>query len=259
MIRKLLFFIFTVLAILSPDVLSGQEGKIRLIGIETGSDYQACQSTNYDFIRGTVDVSTFGINNDVNNLSLSFQKWYVGAKVEYRIYQNKIGIFSGIRFSQAKSSLSKSTTYSGTSNFFYLLNKQEGTTTEFLKITEINRTSNYLGIPAGIKYHLFSIFSMNVFVKAAGEINYYFNTTSDVKFYNNEMEPYKDEVLEKFKDPNKLLIMFYGAFGLRIGKTNKANISIESVAPSYIITKNPSGLVESQTGGGFQINIQIPF
>ncbi|MEA3445350.1 MAG: hypothetical protein U9R19_11575 [Bacteroidota bacterium] len=247
------------LFIVNHATINGQEVMSRFVGVESGINYQACESTNYDFIRGTVDVSTFGINDDVNSLNMSFEKWYFGIKSEYRFKENKVGLLYGIRFSQVNSSLSKSTTYASSTTFFYLLNKQESTTTEFLKVKEIIQSSNYLGVPIELKYYLFNIISLRFYIKGSAEISYRLSTNTNVVFHNSEMEAYESEVADKFDKPNNLLVMLYGAGGIKIGKDSNVNLSIETHVPSIILTNNVSGLVNPIAGTGFQINIQIPF
>lgn len=259
MFKTIISILLLGLLLSKADALLGQEDRVRFIGLESGINFHICESTNYDFIRGNVDVSTYGINEDVNNLSMTFQKWNVGAMSEFRFKRNKVGLLCGLRFSQVNSTLSKSTDYSSNLNFFYLLNKQEGTTTEFLKVKEINQYSNYVGVPIELKYFLFHILGLRFYAKGAAEFSYRLKTNTNVMFYNSEMEPYEQEVIEKFKEPNDFLVMLYGAGGVKIGKDTKTSLSLEIILPSLFLTDNNSGLVSPLTGSGFQLNIQIPF
>ncbi|MCK4662742.1 MAG: hypothetical protein KAT68_07750 [Bacteroidales bacterium] len=248
----LVFFLFLI-----TDTLFGQQERYRFIGVESGIDFQDCELPEFEFIRG--DISSYGAGNVANDLMWYFQKWYLGIKIEIRSNNNKFGLFSGLRYTKINTSLGKFSNWSSNTDFFYLLYKQEGTTTEYLKIKEINQSSNYLGIPIEIRYLPFKTGLFRLFFKAAAEINYRLNTTSDVVFYNNAMEYYQDDVINKFDEPNNFYSTLYFSVGWKFGKDNKPNINLEASFPSFFLTDNSSGLVKPITGGGFQLNIQIPF
>ncbi|MCF8370874.1 MAG: hypothetical protein K9H64_04575 [Bacteroidales bacterium] len=239
--------------------LHGQEDRVRFIGVESGIDFQICESTEYDFIRGDVDVSMYGLNDGANNLTLSLQNWYIGTKAEIRTKNNRFGLSTGVRFSQITSSMSKSTGWSGTADFFYILNKQEGTSTEYLRVKEINQVSNYLGIPVEIKFYPTKPYFVRFFIKGAALISGRLNTSNNVVFYSDEMNPYQNDVINKFDEPKFFLGMVHGSVGIKFGHEDNINLSLEAATPSIIFTENSSSLLKPMFGGGLQLNILIPF
>lgn len=259
MFRTIITFFLAGIFFMQPAAVKGQEENLKFLGIESGATYHPTESVHYDFIRGNVDVSTFGIGDNNNSLSMDFQKWYVGAKTEFRFKENKIGLLCGVRFSEVNSSLSKSTSYSSNLNFFYLLNKQEGTTTEFLKIKTINQNSTYIGVPVEFKLFLSNIAQIRFYVKVAAEFSYRLKTNTNVMFYNPEMEPFEPEVAGKFDAPADFFLSVYGAGGIQFGNESKFNITVEAIPASFFLNDNVSGLVDPTSGGGFQISVHLPF
>jgi hypothetical protein len=259
MCKSIITFLFASVLFIQPVLLVAQEEKKKFIGLESGYNYYVSESKNFDFIRGSVDVSTFGIGDDSNSLSVDFQNWYVGAKSEYRFHDNKLGLLCGIRFSEVSSFIKKSTSYASNLNFFYLLNKQEGTTTEFLKVKQINQNSKYLGVPVELRYFLFNIVKVRVYLKGSAEFNYRLKTNTNVMFYNPEMEPFEAEVEAKFDEPADFHLLISGGGGLKLGDESKTNLSLEAIFFSQYLSDKISGLAKPVSGGGFQVNVQIPF
>ncbi|MFC1734301.1 hypothetical protein ACFL6I_28695, partial [candidate division KSB1 bacterium] len=201
---------------------------------------------------------SYGTDNRVTNPLVYFHKWYAGIKIERRAKNNKLGLLTGLRYTRVNSSFGKSYTWLDNDGYFYLLYKQEGTTTEYLKIKEVNQYSDYLGIPLEIRHFPFNPRFFRFFLKAAAEFNYRLSTTNDVVFNNDKMESFQAGVAEKFGEPDNFFSMLYFALGLKLGNDNKTNVSLEAVFPSFYLSDNTSSLVIPQYGGGFQINIQIP-
>ena len=256
MIKNIFTKTILIILILKAGTLIGQEERLKFIGIETGMEFQSCNIPEYDFIRA--DIPNYGYGNASNNLAGYYDEMYAGIKTEIRNKTNRFGLLTGIRYTKASSSLGKYNTWASSSDFFYLLNKQEGVNTEYLKVKEINQTSDYLGIPIELRYMLSKKRLFRVFFKVATEINYRINTKYDIVFYNDEMESYSNDVISKFKEPNNFLSEFNLGAGLRIGRDNKINFNIEAALPSVSLTNHSSSLVKTNAGGGFQINILMP-
>ena len=100
----LLIFLFLV----NPRIVFAQDSAKLFIEAESGFSIHSCESKQYGFIRGSVDVSTYGINESDHLLNLSYQKWHVGTKTEFKPANKKFSLVLGVRFSQSNSILSKS-------------------------------------------------------------------------------------------------------------------------------------------------------
>lgn len=234
----------------------GQDDEIEnkfLYGIETGIDYQDFQVTDFDFIRGDIS-SYYGSSNQ--SLSSFFVKWNVGAKVEYRFKNDRLGLFAGLRYTGVESAIGE---YSQDS-YFLLLFRQYETNTEYLRIKEINQHSNYLGIPVELRLFPFNTKTIRPFIKVGMEFNYRLSTTNEVIFVDERMNEYKDEVLNKFKNPDDFYSSFYLSQGINFVIEDKFNISVELKFPVFYISSALSSFVDSRVFGvGTQINFQLPF
>ncbi|MFC2104477.1 hypothetical protein ACFLS4_03890 [Bacteroidota bacterium] len=254
-IVSLFFFVFAI-------HIYGQEKEkempiIKFICIEIGIDFLDSDIPNYDFIRG--DISYLGSVSATDYLSGYFQKWYFGLKAEVRSKNNKFGLLGGIRYSSTNSSLGKNTYWESSSDYFFLLLNQEGTTTEFLKIKEVNNSADYIGIPLEIRYFPYKPRAFRLYFKVAAEFNYLLSDKSEVIFENNTMQNYEAEVLDKFDKPDNFYTAVYGAVGWNLNLKNKVYINFEVDVPSIFLADYSSGLIDPIAGGGFQLFVQIPF
>ncbi len=258
MLKKFISILFLALAFFGSNTVSGQEIRHKYLGVEGGMDFQGVNVPDYDFIRGEISYypEYYGSSSQLQG---SYQKWYLGAKTEIRSKSNRFGLFAGLRFSRVNSSLGKNQYWSDNSEFFYLLYKQEGTTTEYLRIREINRASNYIGIPLEVRFFPYRPRLFRLYFKAATELSYRISTSTEVVFDDSAMDQFQKDVLNKFDGPGNFYSSFSIAAGIKIGRDDKPNINLEAVLPSFVLTNKSSGLVNTISGGGLQLNVQFPF
>lgn len=234
-----------------------QEIRQKYIGFETGMTLIGNEITKMDNIRG--DVSGYSGGYSINNLTSLSYRSFIGVKPEIFSLNDKIGFMAGLRLSRITNSVGKNNYWSNSTNYFYWLYSQSGTNTEYLKVREINQKSDYIGIPIEVRYfpskrpRLF-----RVFFKLGAEINYCLQTQTDVVFFDNEMNPYQNGLIAKVGKPKVFNASVYGAGGVRIGRESGLSASIEICLPYFPITHESTGLVNPISGGGFQINFQIP-
>ena len=235
----------------------GQEERIKLYGIEGGVDFIGCLSPEKDYIRG--DISSYTTVDATDNLLGLLYKYYFGAKLEVRTVNNKFGLLGGIRYNRMIGSVGKNTYWSDTPDFFYLLFRQDGTTTEYLKVKEIIQSSDCFGIPLELRIFPFNQKKLRVYFKAGAEFNYVIQTKTDVMFFNEGMNMYEADVAEIVGNPKHFYSTLYFSGGIFFGKDSKPAINIEVSMPSMFITTKMSNLVTPEAGGGFQLNVQLPF
>jgi hypothetical protein len=234
-----------------------QETRLKYIGIEAGMIFIESEMSSMDYVRG--DIPSYYGGNLTNSLTSLSYKSFIGIKSEFFSLNDRFGLSGGLRFSRMYSCVGKNDYWTNSTNYFYCLYRQDGVNTEYLKVKEINQTSDYIGIPIEIRYfsakrpHLFRIY-----FKIGAEINYLIQTQKDIVFYNNAMNSYKEDLTAKIGQPKTFYSSIYGGGGIRIGKELKPSISIEACMPYLFLTSKSFGLVNPIFGGGFQLNVQIP-
>ncbi len=255
-IKSIILIIFLYFQI---NTVWGQQERAKFWGVEAGMNFIICNPPEKDFIRG--DISSYGAGKVTDNLEGLLNTGYLGAKTELRSLNNKFGLLGGIRYTRIISSIGKNTYWSETPNFFYLLYRQDGITTEYFKVRELNQTSDYLGVPIELRFFPFNQEKFRIYFKAGAEFNFLLKTKKDVVFYNKAMESYQNEVIEIIGEPNSFYSSLYFSAGFRLGKDSKPGINFEICLPYFFLTTEVSSLVtpQDQQGYGFQLNIQIPF
>ncbi len=230
------------------------EKKLRFIGIETGYILYGSEFIGDDFVR---KQDQYSYPYDINNTN-SINNWYLGAKAELRSKDNNFGFLAGLRYLSLNSSVGNRNS-DDNNDFFYFLFKEEQISVEYLRIQGINQTSSYIGIPLEVRYIIFNSKFARLFFKVATEINYHIDTKSNVMFLNDEMEIYEIDVINKFDSPNNFFSSLYFSAGIKLGKDDQINLNAEAIFLSTIISNNNSVINKPIVGGGFQINIQMPF
>lgn len=252
-----LALLFVGLLLLPAQCLIAQDTVHRLVTVEAGFINQMATANDQEFIRG--DLPVYGSGMVVDDLSSSYSKWFAGLKVEMRLKNERIRFASGIRYTIVTSEVGKSIGYERSNDYFYLLYNQNGTTTEYLRVNKIKLRASYLGIPVEIKYYFGDPRLFRLFGKVALDFSYLIDNHSEVVFFNDNMNHYEQEVIDKFDDPAPFLSNLYLSFGVKVGRPDKINASIEAVAPSFVLTQKSESLVTPDAGAGVQLNVYIPF
>jgi hypothetical protein len=207
-------------------------------------------------IRAEISSYSAGVSN--NNLTSLMNEQFIGIKSEYFSLNDKIGFSGGLRYTRTNSSIGKNNYWLNGNDYFYLLYREEGVTTEYLKIKEISQNTDYIGIPVEVRYFPFRPHLFRFYFKAGANLNYRLNTKTDVVFKDAAMEPYQNEVTALLQEPASFSSSIYGSAGVRIGRASKPALSFEICLPSLSLTSESTGLVNPIFGGGFQLNYQLP-
>lgn len=230
--------------------------RAKFIGVESGIDFLSSTIPDYDFIRG--DITYYGAEVSESHLSGFFQKWYTGVNFEIRSNNEKFGLLGGLRYISTNSSLGKNSYWESSSDYFLLLLEQDGTSTQFLRVNEINNTVNYVGIPIEIRFFPTRPRLFQLYFKAAIEFNSLINFDSEVIFETDEMVVYETEVLNKFDDPDDFYSIGYAGVGFNLNIKNRFMVNFEATVPSIVLYSYSTGIIEPEFGGGFRLCIQIP-
>ncbi len=234
-----------------------QEARQKYIVPEYGIDILDNELLFKDNIRGDVP-NYYKLEEPADNLQHLFYKYYAGLKCEIFSGNQKFGFSSGIRYTRMHALLGKDA-YSGSSaNFFYLLYAQTGVTTEYLRIKQIEQKSNYLGIPLEMRYFAVNLDPFMGYLKVGFEFDYKIQTKTNVKFQDNSMNTYQDDVTKMVGKPRSLTSVLYASAGIRWGTPSKPCVNMEINLPAVFLLSESEGLVNPQAGSGFQISLQIP-
>jgi hypothetical protein len=188
----------------------------------------------------------------------SLQTTYFGVKPEYFIFNNRVGIASGVRFTIASSEL-----VSDRDNFFWKI-KEDGLNTDYIRIDDIKQKSYLLGVPLEVR-----IFPNNRelpfqhYFKIGASFNWLLNSESQVKVTNKAMNKYEKLVHEQLPKDNAFSSFFYGAVGFKICKYKEGRRipwgNIEFQLPYLLLTGKSFAFTKGGIfGAGFQCSFQIP-
>lgn len=252
---KLLLSVF-LSAIITGSGFS-QDKKPRYLYIDAGIDFISGSPPAKDYIRA--DVDQYFSDYLTTSLRGLLYRNYAGVSGEMKILNNKIGLASGIRYTRMESSIGKESYWSNSSDFFYLLFRQEETRTEYLKVKEITQVTGYLGIPLELRVYPYRPRAFNVYYKIGGDINYRLHSRASARFFNEEMKVFEDEIENIIEKPWAFYSSFHLGVGFRIGKEDKPGVNLEMLVPVILITGRKQGLVSPETGAGIQLNARIPF
>jgi hypothetical protein len=251
---KLLFLFVFLLSLISS--IRGQEKRYRSFFVETGMDFISCAPPDKDYIRGDVNPNPYYY--EPSYMMALLYKNYIGVKAAIRLANNKLELAGGVRFTRMESSLGKNSYWSGRSDFLYLLFRQQGTVTDYLKIKEISQVTNYIGIPLELRIYPYAEHFIQLYYKVGTDFNVLVRKKTTVDFYVPAMQHYEEEVGRIVEDPWHFYSTVQLGIGLKIGKNSKPGINIEACVPVAILANYKSSFVTPEAGGGFQLNIRFP-
>jgi hypothetical protein len=203
-----------------------------------------------DFIGSSVsDNSYYETQEDVTSLVNCL---YFGVKPEYILKNSNFGISTGIRYSRMHSSIE------GASQYFYMLYRENGTNTEYLRARKIDQTSQYIGIPLEVRYFVASVPDFRIYIKLGVDFNIRLQTKTKVDFYDPSMSIYETDIINKLITPKTFYSSFYTSVGYRIGNDLKPSLTIELLIPFISNKANSSSLVKANSGVGLQVIFQVP-
>jgi len=241
-------------------LLHAQETKIsNLIGVEAGLS---------GFIGKTVvpdRVDQFRTDKSIESGNLfnnTIEVSYAGIKYEQYFSQKRMIFAAGLRFSQFSSAIHGKTDYFfffPSDNSFLWRFHEDGAYIDYLNVTRITQTSNYLGIPLEWSYLLRGSDSFfRPYVKVGIVVNKLLSTTNSVEFEKEEMNQYADAVGKQAPKPNSFHSYFYPTFGFKLGKDHYVWFDMEIQYLPFIIAKKADPFISNSLGIGLQLSLHIP-
>jgi hypothetical protein len=216
---------------------------------ETGVDGFFCdQDKTYDYLRASPDLYKryYDMYND--KVSASMTRMHAAVKVE-KFFLRNFAFATGVRFTHLQSSLEKNQS----PQYFYLLFRQTGTTTEYLTVRELEQRASYIGVPFELRFSPYSGKRINLFATFGTDVNFKIVSKNKISFNDEAMSEFHTEASSIIGDPEKIFMSTYAKIGAVLGR-NHPWASVSAMIPVYLPTSS-STLVRPEYG--FGINLQF--
>jgi hypothetical protein len=252
--KKRLVLLLIFIPVFTLSVL-GQEDKRKFIFLEAGIDGIGCAAPDKEYIRAVNDQNFEYYSDQIKSLMTIN---YFGFRFEYRVLNNLFGLSTGLRYSRMVTSIGRDSYLSSDVDYFYLNYNQSGINTEYAKVLEINQKGDYLGIPLEVRLYPRKEHKIKIYYKVGASFNLRVHSKSDISFFNKSMEQYQSDVIKVVENSSPNFTTFHIGLGLKIGKSNKPGISIETYTPIGVRFPKGSFLVDPLAGSGFQLIVSVP-
>jgi len=197
----------------------------------------------------------YGLIGDQGELSI----FYFGVKPEYFIYKNRIGLSTGLRFSEADSRFE-----SDRDSFLWKLS-EEGLTTDYVRIKDIRQRSYLLSIPFEGRFFVNpKEYPGQFYVRAGASVNFRLGSKYRVNFVKASSQVYEGLVRDQLSATCAVSAFGYGAIGLKFGKVRDGHSppwgNIEFQIPCFLLTKDTFSFIGTENGFGigFRASFDIP-
>lgn len=237
------------------NIVWGQEEKRKYLSLEIGIDGIGCAAPDKDYIRAVSDQNYDYYSDQIKSLMTIN---YIGFKYEYRLMNNLFGLSSGIRYSRMVTSIGRDSYLSSDPNYFYVNYNQSELTTEYAKVLEIIQKGDYLGVPLEVRLYPKKYHFLKFYYKAGCSFNFKIHSKSDISFFNESMEQYQADVIKVVEKASPNYTTFHFGVGLKIGKSEKPGISIETYTPIGIRFPKGTYFVDPLAGSGIQLSLNVP-
>ncbi|GHT02147.1 hypothetical protein AGMMS49525_05140 [Bacteroidia bacterium] len=176
---------------------------------------------------------------------------YVGAKAEYFLWHNRIGIAAGLRFSNYSS------TFDSDKEYFLWLLRQDRLTTDYAKIQNITQNSYYVGVPLEFRFfpNNHDWFFQHYF-KLGAAFNYRLSTNNSVTFQNAAMNRHAQTVEDQVDKPQDFNAYLYPVIGFKMARLPWFNLELHF--PCGMFSSEGSAFIRPNAGFGIQFSVQIP-
>jgi hypothetical protein len=217
------------------------------------------KSTPADINRIRGSVSSYAEENSDKGLKCISFRGTTGVKYETLLLNGRIGLGTGIRYTEVVQNAGKWFLLTEGVNYFYFSYAQDEHNIYYARLKSILQTSGYLGIPA--EFSFFPVASPHfcrVYMKLGAEIDFNVSTHTKIHFMNEVQPPYESQVASKISNPSLIGFTFYNSVGIRAGSEGNPTFSIEFLIPVLNSFPGSPGLLKNKFGGGLQFNYHIP-
>ncbi|MFN8208130.1 MAG: hypothetical protein U0T82_12075 [Bacteroidales bacterium] len=255
--NRILTFAFSLFLLQPPSLLLSQDKQKWMTGIEAGFDFSACQEPGEDYIRE--DRTLYGSGNAMSSLQALMNRTHFGVRRELFLKDGRYGLSAGLRIAKSETTLGKNDYWGESSQYFFLLYKQDGLTTSYLRVKSMEEKCLYLGIPLEIRVFPYPAEGKQIYFKAGTEVNFLLNSDVHVSFYDPGMNRYAADTEDMPEKPAAVESRLYGAIGINFPREEKADIILELALPVLYLTTKSSGLADPVFATGLNVSMMFPF
>lgn len=247
----------TLMAVGISSIAQAQELKRFNLGIDVGSTTYCTDLRENQAIRATSSVTFFDPSGSYE-LETSTNRYYYGLKAEFISSNGYIGLSTGLRYTQVKSTLKREDWLDYGKKKFYVLYSQKGSTTEYAQVEEIRQQADYLGIPLDLRLYTMRPRFFRLFLNLGFDFSVKVADRTRIDFINTTMNPYEEQVGKALGTPSSFLATFNPGLGFKLGSNDGLNVSMQINLPSYVISTKASTLATNGLGIGAQLSIYYP-
>ncbi|MDD4632542.1 MAG: hypothetical protein PHQ77_09880 [Proteiniphilum sp.] len=225
------------------------------IGIEYGSYKMAGEiNDQWEFRQVKTRYVTQEDQTGSEHVKGEGEVYYAGLKSELSVWENRLTLTSGIRYSRVNERISPSWDAP-----LYLFHPSDQGI-ELFRVRGMNESLGYVGVPLEADFLLWGRLSnWQGYVKAGIQAGMKIHGKTTIDFASKEMEKYGDEIITAAgKAPSNFLLNTYGGLGLRLILNNGIRLSIEALFPQHFLTKDNFSLLASESYGGAQLSVSLP-
>jgi|YNPMSStandDraft_1061717.scaffolds.fasta_scaffold00334_11 hypothetical protein len=197
----------------------------------------------YNYDQATITSTTLGHASSLK------------AELFHKVY--KIGISTGIKYLYFQSNIKGKV--SNTANYFYFRYFFEGQETRFARVKNLNEINHYVTIPIDVRVYFLSRKKIGLFARLGTDLGFNIYNKLGVVFYNPEMNPTKNEVLNILdKTQQKFYATINTSVGFRYNYIDKINFYFEVYFPSKYIGSDYFVLSDVKYFSGIKASVQMP-
>lgn len=249
------FLLFSLLLIGFHGSVGFSQAAPGFVGAEGGMSFYFSDGAKKDFMRSSASAMSY---NPSGGVSSYIQKSYAGLKYEHRFTNNRIGMFTGIRFSRLYSSIGRSGVSEGNSGYFYVLVEEQGLDTRYIRVKEINQTADYLGVPLEFRFFVSRAKRVRFYLKAGAECSFRIAQNREVVYQDAAMANYTDWLLNQIDKPKAVVGSAFLSPGIRFFPDKYPGLNLEVHILTFMLPSDAVGMLNSEAGAGFQVNLQVP-
>jgi hypothetical protein len=236
---------------------AAQETQDNFAVFDWGFSFFKSKPTDLDHIRG--GVASFYAENTNKGLACISFRGTTSVKFETLRLNGRIGLGTGIRFSEYVQNTGKWDLLTEGPNYFYYLYRQDNQNTYYARVKSILQTSAYLGIPFEFSvYPLENTHYAKLYMKLGAEMDFRLSTHTNINFKSDGLEVTENEVADQVSRPSVIGLTFYNCLGIRAGVAGKPTFSVELLIPVFNTNPGSSGLLKNGFGGGVQFSGHVP-
>lgn len=207
-----------------------------------------------DFIRGDIPYPGSYYISTVNSIN---NQWFIGAKAEKRLFEDKLGLAAGLRFLRAEYSIGPDNYWTNTGDFFYWEVERENNNTYYYKVKGIEQNNSYVGIPLEVRYFISNPYIFRLYAKIGVEFNLLLHSGTDILFKDEDMESHSSELTNMLEEPAHFVSSLYTVGGITLGKPDKPHGDIAIIFP-YGYLNETGSIIKRGLGAGAQVSFIIP-